>query len=234
MESSESILSPNGVFGVSVSSQTFDSDKGLSQAVVSSLGQGSGLIAFYLPRVSMGFVWNSDYELVIRYPNDLPPPRIDATNNSFGRGGRGRILYEAVPRDQIRPLQWTQVGELRVMAEEPLERGILVTLKTDDGVAYSYSYYDIYESDSSRYVLEARGLQAGGYSWAGIIYGLVSIQAPEIIDVLDLDPEGDGLVIRSTSRKALITVSRLVAAAKHDPKFLDEAIKRAERDAQME
>ena len=181
----------------------------------------------------MGFAWNSDNELIVRFPNDLPSPRIDATNNSFGPGGGGRVLYEAVPRNQIRHLRWTQEGELRKVAE-PLERGILVTFETNDGIFYSYSYYDIYESDSSHDALEARGLQAGGYSWAGIVHGLVIIQAPEIIDDLDLDPEGDGLAIRSKSREALITVARLVAAAKRDPKLLDKAIRRAERDERME
>ena len=234
IESSESVLSPSGIFSASVSSRTNGSNEGLSQAMVSGKDRGSGLIAFYFPRVPMNFVWNSDNELIVRYPNDLPHPRIDATNSSFGFGGKGQVLYEAVPRNQIRHVRWTQESKLIVIAEEPLERGILVTFETGDGIKYMYSYYDIYESDSSHNTLEARGLQSGGNSWAGIIHGLVSIQAPEIYDDLELDPEGDGLAIHSKSREALIKVARLIDKAKRDPRLLDEAIKQAERDKQME
>ncbi len=126
-ESSESVSSPSGTFSVSVSSLTFGPNEAVSQAVVSEPGGGSGLIGFPFPRVSMGFVWNSDKELIVRYPNDLPPPCIDATNCSFSLGGRGRVLYQAVSRNQIRPLRWTQAGKLRKVAEESLERGILLT-----------------------------------------------------------------------------------------------------------
>ncbi len=60
------------------------------------------------------------------------------------------------------------------------------------------------------------------------------IRAPEIINDLELDPEGDGLFIGSRSREALIAVACLVAAAKRDPQLINEAIRHAERDEQME
>lgn len=67
------------------------------------------------------------------HPNELPPPRIDATNSSFGLGGRGRVIYEAVPQTDIPPLRWTPEGELRTVTEESLERGVLLTFDTGNG-----------------------------------------------------------------------------------------------------
>jgi immunity protein 51 of polymorphic toxin system len=233
-ERSESIASPSGLYTVAVSSKTGLPNQALSQAIVTGPNSGSGLIAFYLPRVSMGFVWKSDNELIVRYPDDLPAPRIDATKTSFGRGGKGRVTYEAVPRAEIKPLRWIRQGWMRTVGQETLERGALVTIDTDKGVEYLYSYYDGRERDSSYKALQAQQLQGGGYSWAGIIHGLVSLRAPEIGDVIELDPEADGLVVRSTHRAALVTVAQLVAAAKRDSALLQAAIERARRDGQME
>lgn len=233
-EHSDPVSSPSGIYTAAVSSQTTSPNEGLSQAVVSEPNGGSGLIAFYSPRVSMGFVWNSDNELLVRYPNDLPPPRIDATNSSFGLGGRGRVIYQAVPQTDIPPLHWTPEGESRTVTEESLERGVLLTFDTGALREYSYSYYDVTESDSSSEALQAQGFQGGGCSWAGIAYGLVAIRAPEIMEDIELDPEGDGLAVRSTNRAALVTLAQLVATAKRDQALLDAAIKRANLDGQME
>lgn len=163
-EQSDPVASPSGIYSVAVSSQTSLPDEGLSQAVVSEPNGGSGLIAFYSPRVSMEFVWNGDNELIVRYPKEQPTPRIDATNSSFGLGGRGRVIYEAVPQTDIRPLRWTPEGELRTVAEDALERGVLLTFDTGDHREYSYRYYDATESDSSSKALQAQGFQGGGDS----------------------------------------------------------------------
>jgi hypothetical protein len=233
-ESSDELASPSGDYSVCVSSRESSPGSGVSQAMVSEPQGGSGLIAFYSPRVSMGFVWKSDHELVVRYPRELPAPRIDATNSSFGLGGKGTVTYEAVPQSDIEPLRWTREGALRTLKEKRLERGVLLTVETNGSVEHSYSYYDVNEPDSSADALEARGFQGGGYSWAGIVHGLVALRAPELLGKLELDPEGDGLAVRSTNRAALVTVAKLVAAAKRDETLLTEAIERARRDGEME
>jgi hypothetical protein len=229
-EQSEIFRSPSGKYEATVCSQSSGPGQELTQAIVAE----SGLIAFYAPRVSMAFEWNGDEELLVRYPDDVPAPRIDATNSSFGPGGRCRVIYRAVPRSQVPPLQWTRAGELRVVAEESLERGALVTLETDGRVEYSFSYYDVDEPDSSAEALQARGLQGGGETWAGIIYGLVALRAPHLSDQLELDPESDGLAVRSSERAALLEVARLVATAKRDEAVLEAAISRALEDDQIE
>jgi hypothetical protein len=233
-EQSDPVTSPSGLYSVAVSSQTSLPNEGLSQAVVSEPNGGSGLIAFYSPRVAMEFVWNSDDELVVRYPKEQPAPRIDATNSSFGLGGRGRVIYEAVPRSALPPLRWTAEGELRTVTEEPLERGVLLTFDTGDRREYSYSYYDAAEPDSSSNALQAQGFQGGGESWAGIAHGLIALSAPEFMNDIELDPEADGLSVRSTNRAALMKLARLIATAKKDPALFAAAVERASLDGQME
>lgn len=231
-ERSEIVSSPGGSHTVVVSSQTFADGKGLSQVIVEYAGGGSGLIAFYAPRVSMGLAWRSDDELVVRYPNDLPAPCIDATNSSFSRGHP--VVYEAVQPNQIQPLTWTREGEIRTLREEQLERGMLVTLEVDGRREHSYSYYDVHEPDASTALLQAQGFQGGGPSWAGILHGLVALRAPELAAHLELDPEADGVAVRSTRRAALQKVAKLVAAAKKDAALLSAAVERARSDGAME
>jgi len=207
----------------------------LTQACVESVaGIGSGLVAFEVARVPLDFLWTDDDTLTIRYPDDVPAPRIDGTNQSFGLGGRGKVTYEAVPRDTIEPLTWEAEGTAEVVSEEALERGHLVGLETEAGTTYVYSYYDVDEKDSSYAAFEARGLQGGGYTWSGIVHGLVAIHMPHLASKLEPIPEGDGLNIESKSRDALLKVAGLIAHAKSDPELLDAAIKRATDDGEME
>lgn len=234
IERSEPVASPSGEYSVVVSSRTLGSGNGQSQAIVSAPRGGSGLISLPAARVSMRFEWRSDDELIVSYPNDLPPPRIDATNSSFGFGGRGRVTYQAVPPSRIPVLRWIREGEWRITGRRSLERGDLMAIEENGQTTYSYSYYDRNEPDSSGTALVARGFQGGGYSWAGIIHGLVALRAPDIINEIYLDPEADGLSVQSHNRAALLRVAELVAAAKRDTALLDAAIRRAQADGEME
>jgi len=182
----------------------------------------------------MRFEWRGDDELVVSYPDDLPPPRIDATNTSYGFGGRGRVTYQGVPRSEIPELRWVREGGGQVSAPESLERGTLVAIEENGETVYSYSYYDVHEPDSSASALRARGFQGGGPSWAGIIHGLVALRAPTIATEIHLNDESDGLSVESDNRAALIRVAELVATAKRDPSLLDAAIQRAQADGEME
>jgi len=49
-----------------------------------------------------------------------------------------------------------------------------------------------------------------------------------------MDPEGDGLRIWSSSKASLVRIAELVTAAHGDSILLNEAIKRAESDNEME
>jgi len=234
LESSQPVVSPSSEYNVVVSSQTYASGEAQSQAVVSGSRGGSGLIAFPAARVSMRFEWRGDDELLVSYPDDLPPPRIDATNTRYGFGGRGRVTYQAVPRSEIPELRWAHEGGGEVSEPESLERGSLVAIEQNGETVYSYSYYDVHEPDSSAIALQVRGFQGGGPSWAGIIYGLVTLRAPTIASEIQLNDEANGLSVESDNRAALIRVAELVAAAKRDPSLLDAAIQRAQADGEME
>lgn len=233
-EESEPVESPNGRYAVVVSSQNAGPKRSLSQAIVSEASGGSGLIAFYEARVPMSFVWRGNDELVVRYPDDLPAPRIDATNTSYGLGGGGRVVYEPTPREQIAAVRWTRVGDFEVLREEKCERGVLITTRTGKRREHCYSYYDVREADSSTALLQARGLQGGGESWASVVRALVALKKPAIGLVIELDPEGDGLSVRSRKRSALVEVAKLVAAAKSDEALLLLALEQARREGELE
>jgi hypothetical protein len=233
-EESEPVVSPSGRYSVVVSSQNAGPERSLSQAIVSQDNGGSGLIAFYEARVPMSFVWRGDDELVVRYPDDLPAPRIDATNDSYGLGGGGRVVYEPVPREQVAAVRWTRVGDFEVLSEEQCERGVLVTIRTGKRREHCYSYYDVREGDASTALLQARGLQGGGESWASVVQALVALKKPAIALDIELDPEGDGLAVRSRKRSALVEVAKLVAAAKRDETLLLLALEHARRAGELE
>jgi hypothetical protein len=99
---------------------------------------------------------------------------------------------------------------------------------------YAYDYYDSFEEDSIAPMLQQRGYQGGGESWAGIVYGLLKLRAPEILQQVRLDPEAGGLRIWSSNRDSLTKVAKLVTQAHGDSKLLDLAIKAAEIDSEME
>jgi hypothetical protein len=82
--------------------------------------------------------------------------------------------------------------------------------------------------------LQAAGFQGGGYTWEGIVYGLLKLRSPETIAAVQFDAEGEGLAIWSHRRDALETISKLVIEAKSDCALLAQAIETAERDGRME
>jgi len=233
-EESEPVVSPSGRYTVVVSSQNGGPRQSLSQAIVSQADGGSGLIAFYEPRVPMRFVWIGDDQLVVSYPDDLPAPRIDVMNSSYGLGGGGRVKYEPVPRAQLPAVRWTRVGDFEVLKEEQCERGVLSTTRAGKQREHCYSYYDVREADASTSLLQAWGLQGGGETWASIARALVMLKKPAIASDLDFDAEGDGFCVRSRKRSALVTVAKLVAAAKRDEALLRLALERARSDDELE
>jgi hypothetical protein len=63
---------------------------------------------------------------------------------------------------------------------------------------------------------------------------LLVLRAPQVLDQIELDPEGDGLRVWSSSQAALTQIARLVTEAHGDPQLLAQAIERADRSGQME
>lgn len=233
-EESEPVVSPSGQYSVVVSSQKSGPGRSLSQAIVSQVDGGSGLVAFYEPRVPMAFEWVGDEELRVRYPNDLTAPNIDEANSSYGIGGRGRVSYEPVPRQQLPPVRWTRVGDFEVLKEERCERGVLITTRSGKRREHTYSFYDVREPDASTALLQAQGLQGGGETWARIVRALVLLKKPALITDLEFDAEGDGLSISSRKRICLLEVAKMVAAAKRDEAVLLDALDHARREGELE
>ena len=105
--------------------------------------------------------------------------------------------------------------------------------EVDDG-RFIYQYYDVLQPDSHMTVLQSAGFQGGGYTWEGIVYGLLKLRSSETISLVQFDAEGEGLAIWSRRRDALETISKLVSEAKTDCALLSQAIGAAERDRRME
>ena len=103
-----------------------------------------------------------------------------------------------------------------------------------DGGRFAYDYYDVSEPDSHTAFLQARGLQGGGPTWAGIVFGLLKLRRPELISEIDLDDEAEGLRVWSKSRSALESIGSLVTEAKANEKLLLQAIDVAQREGGFE
>jgi len=99
---------------------------------------------------------------------------------------------------------------------------------------FIYQYYDVNEPDSHMESLQTAGFQGGGYTWEGIVYGLLKLRSPETLAAVEFDAEGEGLAIWSRQSDALETISRLVTEAKADCSLLSKAIEAAQRDGRME
>jgi hypothetical protein len=99
---------------------------------------------------------------------------------------------------------------------------------------FIYQYYDGNEPDSHAQQLQAQGLQGGGPTWEGIIYGLLSVESPGVLSEIDFDAEGDGVAIWSNRRQPLDTIAALVGRSKTDRALLARAIEKARRDGRIE
>ncbi|MEZ4254077.1 MAG: Imm51 family immunity protein, partial [Polyangiales bacterium] len=112
----------------------------------------------------------------------------------------------------------------------PQERGAIAALTTNGERTYSFAYADAEEPDSSVEWLQERGYAGNGYTWDGIVYGLIMRHAPATWRLLVVDSESGALYVSSHDEAAITTVARLVALAKRDPAELAAAVERAERD----
>ena len=108
------------------------------------------------------------------------------------------------------------------------------TISEVDNGRFMYQYYDVEEPDSHYKFLEEQGLQGGGYSWEGIIYGLLKLHSPATLAEIEFDAEGDGIAIWSNQRDGLELIARLVAEAKSDSALLSKAIGVAQQDERIE
>lgn len=103
-----------------------------------------------------------------------------------------------------------------------------------EGRGYAYDYYDVWEPDSHTAFLQKKGLQGGGPTWAGIVYGLLKLRRPELIAEVELDDEAEGLRIWSESRAPLEAIASLIAEVKANEHLLQQAIDVARGDGRME
>jgi hypothetical protein len=99
---------------------------------------------------------------------------------------------------------------------------------------FAYDYYDVSEPDSHVAFLQARGLQGGGPTWAGIVYGLLKLRRPELIAAIELDDEAEGLRVWSKTRSTLESIASLITEAKANEELLLQAIDIAQKEGRIE
>jgi hypothetical protein len=159
--------------------------------------------------------WRGEAQLAVSYRWEQTP---------FIKHRRAELDGQAVD------IQYQAVGR----AEEPLApesyRGALGEVAPGE---FRYDYYDVREADSSLDYLAAKGFRGGGESWTGIVYGLLMLRRPDVLELVRFDPEAEGLAVRSSNREALETIARLVTDAKQDRYLLDLAIKTAVAAGEM-
>jgi hypothetical protein len=78
-------------------------------------------------------------------------------------------------------------------------------------------------------VLEARGLQGGGYTWQAVADALVRMRRPELTTDLTYDSEA-GMFVALGGREPLRVLAKLIQEAINNPAVLSEAVNRADPD----
>lgn len=238
------IFSPKGDRSADIFSATYD-DVGNTQVMVTfghpKPNGGSGVFSVNLPYVPLKVEWRDDDNLVISYPKGLVPNK--------GPNYHKAQNYKEVVNIHLE----TYEGAENVIAEldekynferYAARQSKLVRSKSSDGLRgsissysdsqFEYRYYDVDEEDHSADWLNSLGYQGGGPSWEGIIYGLLKINDPSLLNGLFFDSEGDGTNIRASNRKPLKKIQKFVTEAKNDQNKILEAIKVAEKDGRME
>jgi hypothetical protein len=225
------LRSPGGTRTASVFSLA-NAIGGNTQVVVDFGEGGGGVFAVDEANVALDLRWIDDDHLIIGYPERLRPSkqehsiqnydqRVAVSYETFRDGG---AFFPEPPPPPPKPAESITVKGRRL-------RGQLVQLAES---RYRYDYYDVDEPDSSAPQLMAKGFQGGGPSWRGIVFGVVALKEPALLDELELDEEGDGLSIFCARRETLVRVAELVTDVKADPELMKKAIAKATAAGEME
>jgi hypothetical protein len=201
--------------------------------VVVDFGEGGGgVFAVDEANVALDLRWIDDDHLIIGYPERLRPSKhehsiqnydqhVAVSYETFGDGG---MFVPQPPPPAPKPAESIIVHGKRL-------RGQLVELA--DG-RYRYDYDDVDEPDSTAPQLMTKGYQGGGPSWRGIVFGVVALKQPGLMNELELDDEGDGLSIFCARRETLVRVAELITEVKGDPELMNQAIAKAVAAGEME
>jgi hypothetical protein len=71
---------------------------------------------------------------------------------------------------------------------------------------------------------EARGFEAGGYSWHGVVKTLVGMKAPELENQIGYDPESSMFAAYGDDRAALLRVAELIREVQTNRALLEEVL----------
>lgn len=159
--------------------------------------------------------WRGEALLAVSYPWEKTP---------FIKHRRAELDGQAVD------IQYQALGRVVEPLAPDSYRGSLAEVAPGE---FRYAYHDVREADTCLDYLTAKGFGGGGESWAGIVYGLLMLRRPDVLELIRFDPGADGLVVRSSDREALEIIARLVTNAKQDRRLLDLALMTAVAAGQM-
>lgn len=89
---------------------------------------------------------------------------------------------------------------------------------------YLYRYADHNELDSHATYLRGHGLDSGAETWSALVWGLLRLRHPFLLNSISFDEESDCLAIWSEEQQVLRYIDRLIDEAKRDPQLFDEAL----------
>lgn len=110
-------------------------------------------------------------------------------------------------------------------------RGTVIKIPNSE---FRFDYYDSDEKDTDVKTLQSMNYQGGGDSWAGIVYGAIKLSDESLLEKIRFDPEAEGLAIWSNDEESLRKIGRLISVIKADKIVLNQCIKTAEDNWQME
>lgn len=130
--------------------------------------------------------------------------------------------HEPSPATPSKPARAAKAGRAKQLAA-----GQLVEVGLNQ---YRYDYV----GSALTPMLQKKGYQGGGESWAGIARGVMALEAPELEAEFRFDPEAGCLSLWATAAEPLRVVDTLLARVESDAGLRKRALARAEADRVIE
>ena len=91
------------------------------------------------------------------------------------------------------------------------------------GDQYIVNYYN-YEADVADYFAKA-GLQGSGYTWGALVKAAITTESPELLEQIEITPEGGTFIAYSTSEVAANKIKSVIEKLSTDLSYRGKLIK---------
>lgn len=76
-------------------------------------------------------------------------------------------------------------------------------------------------------VIEAMGHEPNGYFWEAVARTVILLEAPQVLDVIELEAEGGALIVRGENSDALAPFTKVMQEATTDEKVIRSLVMKA-------